>query len=154
MVSFGARMGSGRRSLMAASLLLNVFLVAVVSGQYLHRRAAENSDVPVYKRVLHQMTSRLDRQDAEAFRSVLHSQAPRFMAARQALEAAHAETDRELMAKEFDPAALRVALAHWQKSWDAFMAPMSDTLVDAIAHLSPEGRRRLASGMPHPNKDR
>ena len=47
------------------------------------------------------------------------------------------------MAENFDPDAVRRALATWQAKSDQFVDQFGGTLIDALAQVSPEGRRRL-----------
>lgn len=142
--------GRVRRWLLICSLVLNLFLVAVVSGQHLRHR---ESHVPVLGRVLRHVTSRLDAQDAKAFRSVLHQEAPHYAQAQENLVRARAEIDRQLLAPHFDQVATRAAMREWQDAWDVFVGTFSDALVEAMGQLSPEGRRALVDATPHQRPD-
>ncbi|MFH7810803.1 MULTISPECIES: periplasmic heavy metal sensor [Acetobacter] len=134
------------RWLLAGSLLLNLFLVASVGGQYLRHRERH---MPIFMRVLQHVTSRLDAQDAKTFRSVLHQEAPHYTQAQENLARARAEIDRQLLAPQFDPVATRAAMQQWQAAWNVFVSTFSDALVEAMGRLSPEGRRALVSATPH-----
>lgn len=142
--------GRVRRWLLVGSLLLNLFLAAVLSGQYLHHR---EENAPILMRVLQHVTSRLDAEDAQAFRDVIRQEAPRYAQANENLARARAEIDRQLLASTFDPVATQVAIQHWQSAWDIFVGAFSTVLVDALGHLSPEGRRALVNAAPHQRPD-
>lgn len=137
--------GRVRRWFLVGSLVLNLFLVAVVSGQYLHHREGH---VPVLTRILRHVTSRLDAQDAAAFRAALHQEAPHYAQAQEDLVRARAEIDRQLLAPHFDPVATRAAMQQWQDAWNVFVGTFSDALVEAMGRLSPAGRRALVNSTP------
>ncbi|GBQ27263.1 periplasmic heavy metal sensor [Gluconacetobacter sacchari] len=149
MIFFDAN-GRARRWLVVGSLLLNLFLVAVVGGQYLRHR---QGNAPVLMRVLQHMTSRLDARDAEAFRTVLRQEAPRYAQAQENLARARAEIDRQLLAPHFDPEATRAAMQQWRAAWNVFVGTFSDALVEALGRLSPQGRRALVDAAPHQKPD-
>lgn len=142
--------GRARRWLLAGSLLLNLFLVAAVGGQYLRHHAGNG---PVLMRVLQHVTSRLDAQDADAFRTVLRREAPRYAQAQENLARARAEIDRQLLAPHFDPEATRAAMQQWRGAWTVFVGTFSDALVEAMGRLSPQGRRALVDAAPHQRPD-
>ncbi|MGB6486299.1 MAG: hypothetical protein WBE91_05395 [Steroidobacteraceae bacterium] len=50
---------------------------------------------------------------------------------------------RQIAAAPFDPRATSQALAAWRTSWDRFVGDLSGPLIDALASISPQGRRRL-----------
>ncbi|MCQ9154191.1 periplasmic heavy metal sensor [Acidomonas methanolica] len=149
MIFFDAN-GRPRRGVLIGSLLLNLFLVAVVGGQYLRHR---EGDGPVLMRVLQHVTSRLDAKDAAAFRTVLRQEAPRYAQAQENLARARAEIDRQLLAPHFDPVATRAAMQQWQAAWNVFVGSFSNALVEAMGRLSPAGRRALVNAAPHQRPD-
>ncbi|GAJ28177.1 periplasmic heavy metal sensor [Acidomonas methanolica] len=149
MIFFDAN-GRARRGVLIGSLLLNLFLVAVVGGQYLRHR---EGDGPVLMRVLQHVTSRLDAKDAAAFRAVLRQEAPRYAQAQENLARARAEIDRQLLAPQFDPVATRAAMQQWQAAWNVFVGSFSNALVEAMGRLSPAGRRALVNAAPHQRPD-
>lgn len=130
-----------RRIALPASLILNLFLVALIGGHLLHvRRGLAGAP---FAHALANAEAILPPKDAAAFRAVMQRDAPqyegamkRFFAARQALE-------RDIAADHFDPDRVRAALANWRTSWDAFFDDFDGPLVDALAQVSPEGRRKL-----------
>ena len=63
----------------------------------------------------------------------------------QELRQSRQKLDDQLVAEHFDPAATRQALGETQLAWDHFLNDFSGTLVDALAQVSPEGRRKLIS---------
>ena len=145
MTDRGGRSAYLRRIALPASLVLNLFLIAVIGGHLLRgnftRLAAPPAGVP--GRALANAMARLAPQDAAAFRRSLERDAPRFAPARQQLAERGAELARRVSAERFDPEATSQALAAWTASWDHFMASFDGPLVDALSQVSPEGRRKL-----------
>jgi len=133
-----------RRLALPASLLLNLFLIALIAGFMLHN--PEASGAPgggQLGRALANFESHLSPQDARAFNSVLARDLPRTSAASKKLAAARVELARQVAAEKYDPEATRQALSAWRVSWDGFMQDFSDTLVDGLGQVSPDGRRQL-----------
>ncbi|MBO1358308.1 periplasmic heavy metal sensor [Acetobacter sacchari] len=142
--------GRPRRWLAIGSLLLNLFFVAVIGGQYLRHR---EDRAPILMRVLQHVTAQLDARDAEAFRTVIRQEAPHYAQAQENLARARKEIDRQLQAPTFDADATRTAMRQWQAAWNIFVGTFSDVLVDAMGRLSPAGRRALLNAAPHPRPD-
>ena len=84
--------------------------------------------------------------EAKAFKDVIARDAPRFAKTKHQLGAARAELVRQVVADPYDKNAAGQAIAAWKAAWDSFAADFSDTLVDALAQVSPEGRRKLIAG--------
>lgn len=135
-----------RRLALPASLLLNLFLIAMIGGFLLHKpvpgSAASAAAAPIW-RALATVQSSLSPQDARAFNTVIARDRPRASAAFLKLLAAREALARQVSAERYDPEATRQALAAWRTSWDGFILDFSDTLVDALAQVSPDGRRQL-----------
>jgi len=133
-----------RRWVLPVSLLLNLFLIALIAGFVLHNPVTRGTAAggPL-GRTLANLESRLSPQDARAFNSVLARDLPRTSAAAQKLTAARLELARQVAAEKYDPEATRQALSAWRTSWDGFIQDFSDTLVDGLGQVSPEGRRQL-----------
>ncbi|WP_342627939.1 periplasmic heavy metal sensor [Nguyenibacter vanlangensis] len=142
-----------RRWVLAGSVLLNLFLAAVVGGQYLRHRTEGAHQATALATFLQNATEHLSPADAAAFRSVLWQDAPRYVQAHENLARARADIDNQLLAPHFDAAATRAAMARWQAAWNGFVGDFSDALVEAISHLSPEGRRTLVNSAPHRKTD-
>jgi len=83
----------------------------------------------------------LSRQDAAAFDAVIRRDAPRYLESAR-LKAARLALHRQIVSDRFNTDATRKA---WRAAWNRFFDDFDDTLVDALAHISPEGRQKLTS---------
>lgn len=133
---------------LAASLVLNLFLAAVIGGNLLrpHVRAiqAPVSDSPL-ARALVRAEANLSPRDAAAFRAEIVRGEPRYAQAAQQLTAARRALEQQVLAEPFDPQAASQALAAWRTSSAHFLDDFSGSLINALARISPEGRRRLVA---------
>jgi uncharacterized membrane protein len=134
-----------RRFALPASIVLNIFLIAVIGGHVLRHRAIETSSAAPFARALADAMARLSPQDATAFGAVIRRNSPRY--AQTAREAADArrKLQAQVIAEPFDANKTREALAAWRAASGRFIDTFGDTLVDALAQVSPEGRRRLVA---------
>lgn len=135
-----------RRFVLPCSLLLNLFLVAVIGGRLLYGRAERLDGASMLSRLTTRAEAVLPAGEAKAFKTVIERDAPRFAKTRQQLGAARAELVRQVVADPYDKQATGQALLAWKAAWDSFAADFSDTLVDALGQVSPEGRRKLIAG--------
>lgn len=135
---------SWSRIALPVSILLNLFLLAVIGGYLLHVRHRSENPVPLARALL-RAEAILPKKDAEVFGAVIHRDEPLFKHSWDQLREARQELDRRIAAEPFDPAATRQSLRATQAVWDRFLDQFSNTLVDGLAHLSPEGRRKLVS---------
>jgi uncharacterized membrane protein len=94
-------------------------------------------------RALARIETSLPPQDAAAFLSAMRLNAPRYLDAAQRLREARREVGRQIAAEPFDEAAVKQALVAWQAAWNGFIDDFSGPLVDALAQISTEGRRKL-----------
>ena len=145
---------SWSRIALPASILLNLFLLAVIGGHLLHvRNRSEILGMPLGRALL-RAESILPKQDADAFSAVIRRDTPRFGRSWEQLRDARQDLDRQIGAEPFDPAAARQSLRATQAAWDHFLDEFSNTLVDGLAQISPQGRRKLISetalGVPPP----
>lgn len=145
---------SWSRIALPASILLNLFLLAVIGGHLLHvRNRSENLGMPLARALL-RAESILPKQDADAFSAVIRRDTPRFGRSWEQLRDARQDLDRQIGAEPFDPAAARQSLRATQAAWDHFLDEFGNTLVDGLARISPQGRRKLLSettlGVPPP----
>ena len=134
-----------RRIALPASLLLNLFLIAVIGGHLL--RAPEPGlrfGTPL-ARALANAQAILSPPDAAAFRAIMQRDAPRFGEAMQQLGSARRDLERQIVAEPYDREATKQALLAWGASWNGFLNRVSDPLVDALAQVSADGRRRLVN---------
>jgi len=142
-----------RNGALIGSVILNLFLGALAGGHYLRQHAESGERATALAQIMHTITARLPPKDAETFRATLHAEAPRYARSREGLVAARENLDRQLMAQQFDATATRDAMHNWQTAWDAFITDLRDPLIDALSHLSPQGRRALVSVPPHNRND-
>jgi hypothetical protein len=70
---------------------------------------------------------------------------PRYAEAAKEVAEARAALERDIAADPFDPKAAGQALAAWRVSWDRFIEDFSGPMMDALASVSPEGRRSLVA---------
>ena len=136
---------SWSRIALPVSILLNLFLLAVIGGYLLHVRNRSENPVAPLARALLRAESILPKKDAEVFGAAIHRDEPLFRRSWEQLREARQELDRQIAAEPFDPAATRQSVRATQAAWDRFVAEFSNTLVDSLAHISPEGRRKLVS---------
>jgi len=145
MMSFRSGSIIRRHPLLIPSLALNLFLGAVVGGQLLNHRKEEGPRRPLVAAMLQEAEGRLAPADAARFHAVMERQAPAYMGAAMALSRARAAVNQAILAEPYDPAAVRAAIGTWRADWIGFTGSFTDTLVDALAELSPDGRRRIVS---------
>jgi uncharacterized membrane protein len=128
---------------LAVSILLNLFLVAVIGGHVIHaRNRGDTMGMPLARAMLRAQAI-LPRKDAMAFGAVIRRDAPRFGGSWEKLRDTRQELDRQIGAEPFDPAATRQALKATQLAWDRFLDQFGDTLVDGLTQISSEGRHKL-----------
>ena len=132
------------RKLALASVVLNLFLVAVVGGHVLRHTAGERDPgPPSLARALANAEASLSPSDAAAFDAVIRRDAPRYFEAARQFEQARTRFDHAVVAEPYDPEAARQALVTWQASWNRFIDSFGNTLLDGLAQVSPEGRQKL-----------
>ena len=133
------------RIALPVSIILNLFLLAVIGGYLLHVRNRNENPVAPLARALLRAEAVLPKKDAEVFGAAIHRDEPLFKQSWEQLREARQELDRQIAAEPFDPTATRQSLRAAQAAWDRFVDEFSNTLVDSLAHISPEGRRKLVS---------
>ena len=79
-----------RRFVLPCSLLLNLFLVAVIGGRLLYGRAERLDGASLLSRLTTRAEAVLPADEAKAFKTVIERDAPRFAKTRQQLGAARA----------------------------------------------------------------
>ena len=135
-----------RRFVLPGSLLLNLFLVAVIGGRLFYGRAERLDGANMLSRLTTRAEAVLPADEAKAFKGVIARDAPRFAKPRQQRGGAGAELVRLVVADPYYKTAAGQALLAWKAAWDSFADDFSDTLVDALGQVSPEGRRKLIAG--------
>jgi uncharacterized membrane protein len=133
------------RIALPVSLVLNLFFVALIGGHMLHTLyRGRNAGSPL-ARALANAEAVLPAQDAARFGAVIRGGAPQYMKSLQQLGEARRELDRQMLADQFDPDGFRRALAQWETAWNGFLNDLTSPLVQALAEISPEGRRNLVA---------
>jgi uncharacterized membrane protein len=138
------RVSVWRRMALPASLILNCFLAAWIAGHAWHTRDEQVA------RILANIERNLDPKDTAAFRRVVQREGPQLAASAGRIAATRRLLKQRLMAEPYDQAAARQALTAWHTSVDQFLDEFGGTLIDALAQVSPEGRRRVVENRADP----
>ncbi len=133
-----------RRIVLPVSLAFNLFFVALVGSHVLHVYKSEEKFGAPFGRALARAEAILPPQDAATFKAAIERTAPQFNQDFQNLAEARRALGRQVSAEQFDRGATRQALTGLQTASDRLINDFGDTLVDALAGLSPEGRQKLA----------
>ena len=136
-----------RRSAVAASIALNLFLLAYNGAQIMHLVTSQRGGRQMFIAVLTQAESRLSADDAARFRAVISREAPSYMREAERLGAARERISRIILAEPFDAPAARSEIATWRDAWFHFTGTFGNALVDAMGEISPKGRRDLIAGV-------
>ena len=89
--------------------------------------------------------SRLPPEDAAAFGAIIRRDAPRYTPAAQHFAEARQELEHQIVSEPLDQAEARKALTNLQDAINRFISIFGDTLIEALAKVSPEGRRKLVA---------
>jgi uncharacterized membrane protein len=129
---------------LAASIVVNLFLLALIGGHLLHSQQSDASagGTPL-ARALARAEASLPPRDAAVFDAVIRRNGPHYSAAVQQLNEARQEFERQMTAEPFNQEGMGEALATWHMAWDRFLDDFRSTLLEALAQISPEGRRKL-----------
>ena len=135
-----------RRFALPASVLLNLFLIALIGGHLLRNHADDGGPGGIsLPRVLANAQASLSPSDAAAFASVMRRDAPRYLESARKLADARAQLERLITAQQYDEPAVKQAFAVWQASADRLFDDIGRTLVEALGQVSPEGRQKLVA---------
>lgn len=140
-----SRQAKRRRWWLAASLLLNIFLITVIGGRALHTHLAPAGHRTMLAAVLSNAQAILPPDDARVFVEVMRRKAPQFDEAAGQLVKARRAIEAQINAEPFDKIATRAALDDWRGKWVRFFDEFREPLIEALASVSPEGRRKLLS---------
>ena len=132
------------RIVLPVSLILNLFLVALIAG-HLYRGQSQAGELGALTlaRALSNAQASLSPADAAAFGAVMKDNASRFAQEAQQLALARVALERRIEAQPYDKEEVRKAFLNWQTCWNHFMDGFDDPLVEALSQISPEGRRKL-----------
>jgi uncharacterized membrane protein len=136
-------------ALLGVSLALNAALLAfpgmlrpgtVVASA--HPPRAERSG---FERMVGRIEASLPVEDRPAFRQVMEAERSRYAPSLEAVRQARRGVDEAIRRDPFDEAALRAALEAFSARWVAFNDAFGETLVHALAAVSPAGRAQVAA---------
>jgi hypothetical protein len=137
---------SWQRFALPLSLLLNLFLTAIIGGHLLRHRGYEaGTRSPSLPRMLTNAQASLSAPDAAAFGEVMRRDAPRYAESARKLGEARTALERQIAADPYDAAATKQAFVAWQASSAHFLSDVSDPLIEALGQVSPEGRQKLVA---------
>ncbi len=126
---------------LGASLALNCVLAGLLFWQDNH-----------HPRGVRGLQARMERvltdQDRATFHTVMEANRPRYEAAQRAMRQARPLVSKAIGAEPFSEQALREAMAQNRQKWAAFSEAFENSMAEATAAISPEGRRRLLADMP------
>lgn len=137
--------GRRRSVALAASIVLNLFLIALIAGHVWQARHMEAHGATPLVRAFARAEAALPPRDAAAFAAIIRRDAPRYAEAARQLNEARQALGRTIAAADFNPDEVRRAFAAWQASFNRFFADFRDPLIEALAAVSPEGRRKLVA---------
>jgi hypothetical protein len=133
----------GWRWALLGSLVCNLFLAALIGGFLLRTRLHGHIPEMSLARALSNAEATLSPPDAARFDQVMKQQAPQFAASALQFAKARNELEGQIMAEPFDSRTAKLAYRDWTEKLDKFDHAIGDALVDALAQVSPEGRRKL-----------
>jgi uncharacterized membrane protein len=131
------------RIALPASIILNLFLIALIGGHVLSRQRPELVAGSPLARAFASAEATLSPPDAAALGASIRHDAPGYLDAARQLAVARAELGHVIEADPYDPAQVRQALKVWQAAWNHFVDDFSNPLVGALGQVSPAGRRKL-----------
>jgi uncharacterized membrane protein len=134
-----------RRIALPVSVVLNLFLAAVIGGHMWHVRHGEARAGSPLIGALARAEAVLPPKDAAIFDAAIKRNAPHYADDWQQLRLARRNLRRLVAADDFDQQQVRQAFTTWQQAWNRFFNDFSGTLVEALAQVSPEGRRKLVT---------
>ena len=132
-----------RHRALLISIVLNLFLAALIVGHVLHHRQALSQEESPLAHALANAEASLPARDKPVFRQVVQRDMPDYAEAARRLVAARNDVERQIAAEPFQADAVRQALTRWRAAWNGFFDAFSGTLIDALGRISPEGRRSL-----------
>jgi uncharacterized membrane protein len=140
---------SWQRAILLGSLCCNVLLATYIGVQWLR---VEHSLVETFgpARLIARVAERLPSQDASILRQLYKSKEAELVAAQLEYVSSLGTPARLLTEQAIDPEALRLAIRETRKKRLRLGDLITETFLDAIVQMSPDGRRQLVSGIPKP----
>lgn len=139
------KMPRWRRIALPLSIALNLFLVALIGGHMWRQHLPIVVTTSPFARALARAEASLPPKQAAAFAEVIRRDSSRYSEAQRQLALARRALAGEITADRFDPRQAQQAFAAWRTAWDRFFDQFSGTLIDALAQLPAEDRRKLAA---------
>jgi len=148
------RLTVGRlRVILAVSIALNLFLVALVGAQ--RWRAVQRMATSVSGLIeaqgmhdpegtLQDFVARLSRDDAAILQSAARARMGELLKARRDFVAAVQRTRAEIARDPVDPTGVREAISEARRQRQRFGPLLEGILLDAVPRMTPEGRRALS----------
>ena len=138
---------------LAVSIGLNLFLIALIGGHVLHQRHAAPNRGARFATALAKAEASMSPRDATAFRAVLRRDAPTYGEAELQLAIARHALAAAVTAPQFDKAKVHKAMDQWRTAWNNFFDNFSTPLVDALSKVSPKGRQNLVAERMRAQRD-
>lgn len=134
-----------RKAAFSVSVILNLFFVALICGHVWRHHGADFRHGSQFALTLANAEATLPPRDAAAFGGVLRHNAQHYSASAQKVIEARRELIRQIGANTFDREKVWQALRAWRAARNRFLDDFGDTFVEALAQVSPEGRRKLVA---------
>ena len=132
------------RVVLPVSLILNLFLVALIAGHLLRSQSeAGELGSQALARALTNAEASLSPADAATFGAVMKGNASRFAQEAQQLASARTALEQRIETEPYDKETVHKAFLNWQACWNHFMDGFDEPLIEALSQISPEGRRNL-----------
>ena len=128
-----------------ASLVVNVFLLALIVAHVLRAQIADSAAHPEGQAIVARLTAVLPAEDAARFRAQLDLMRSEYEPQRERIGEARQALLRAIARDPYDPAGVRRALADYQQSWRDFTSRFDEAFLAALDTISPHGRARLAA---------
>lgn len=143
------------RVILAVSIALNLFLVALVGAQRWRVVKLQRMAMPAFSLVegrgvrdpegtLQEFVARLPPDDAALLQGAARARLGELLDARRDFVAAMARAREEIARDAVDPTALREAMAEARRQRQRFGPVLEGILLDAVPRMTPEGRRVLS----------
>jgi uncharacterized membrane protein len=110
--------------------------------------AAKNSENNAY---VEQAITKLPAKDAAQFRDTMKQAHEKNMAIYDQVHSIHDDMEAILVAESFDKDAFRAKSKQLQDVYDTMRANMDDAFVSAVAKLSQDERKTIATAMAYPH---
>lgn len=138
-------LNNSRQVALRASLVLNVFLLALIVAYLVRAQVAEGTAHPEGEGIISRLTAVLPAEDAARFRAQLDLMRPQYEPQRKHIGEARQVLLEAIARDPYDPSAVRQALDDYQQSWRDFTSRFNQAFLAALDTVSPHGRAKLAA---------